>query len=168
MIIRLLQPGDCRAAEALTRSAPGAARWPLAEYERVARGQAGESGQAASASFCLVAESDRDAPAGEARAAPAGEMAGLLAASRAGDEGEIQNLVVTEARRRRGIAEALLKEAIGRLKAAGVRTVWLEVRESNVAAIRFYEKHGFRLAGRRRGYYQEPPEDALLYSRPAD
>jgi ribosomal-protein-alanine N-acetyltransferase len=43
--------------------------------------------------------------------------------------------------------------------------IFLEVRESNLPARRLYEKHGFHETGRRRGYYQNPAEDAILYVR---
>ena len=53
------------------------------------------------------------------------------------------------------------------MKAKGVTTIHLEVRESNTAAIALYEKYGFIRDGLRRGYYEEPKEDALLMSRQA-
>lgn len=56
--------------------------------------------------------------------------------------------------------EALLDEARQNGEA-----VFLEVRESNMAARRLYEKLGFAETGRRRGYYANPPEDAVLYSK---
>ncbi|MGH8246092.1 MAG: GNAT family N-acetyltransferase, partial [Gammaproteobacteria bacterium] len=58
--------------------------------------------------------------------------------------------------------ERAWNEALRRVAAAGARKVWLEVRESNHTAIAFYQRHGFAVFGRRRAYYQLPPEDALI------
>ena len=143
MIIRLLNPGEGAPAARLAGLAPGAADWPASEYERIALDRSGSA-------FCLVAEE------------PAGEMAGLLAATLAAGEAEVQNLAVVPEKRRRGLASGLLTAALERLSAAGAQSVWLEVRESNQEAIAFYERHGFRRAGRRPGYYASPPEAALI------
>jgi [ribosomal protein S18]-alanine N-acetyltransferase len=71
------------------------------------------------------------------------------------DEIEVLNIAVVPAFRRRGIAKALLD----RLPKA---EVFLEVRESNLAARRLYHAAGFHEAGLRRGYYQNPPEGAIV------
>ena len=78
------------------------------------------------------------------------------------DEGEILTLAVAPERRRRGIAARLLVEAMTIMAGRGVGRVWLEVRASNAAAQALYREHGFTPAGRRRGYYREPVEDALV------
>jgi ribosomal-protein-alanine N-acetyltransferase len=64
---------------------------------------------------------------------------------------------------RRGIADELLRELVQRAESE-VSAILLEVRESNLPARRLYEKHGFREVGRRREYYREPAEDAILYA----
>jgi len=72
-------------------------------------------------------------------------------------EREILNLAVDPAERHTGVARELLKDA---LRARGA---WfLEVRASNVAAIRLYESAGFSRTGRRPDYYYEPPEDGIV------
>ncbi len=81
------------------------------------------------------------------------------------DEGEILTLAVLPARRRRGIAAQLLRSALVAMAARGVGRVWLEVRASNTAAQALYAAHGFVPAGRRRGYYRDPVEDALVLRR---
>ena len=81
------------------------------------------------------------------------------------DEGEILTLAVAPERRRRGIAARLLTEALAIMAGRGVGRVWLEVRASNDAAQALYQEHGFAPAGRRRGYYREPVEDALVLRR---
>lgn len=75
-----------------------------------------------------------------------------------GGEAELLNLAVRPQARRRGLGRALLA-------LLGGRKVWLEVRASNESAIRFYESQGFRICGRRRNYYREPEEDAVLMVR---
>lgn len=73
-------------------------------------------------------------------------------------ESELLQVEVDEGFRRRGLARALLAEAL-----AG--TVFLEARESNVAAIALYSTLGFLVTGRRRDYYSGPREDALVMER---
>ena len=81
------------------------------------------------------------------------------------DEGDITNVSVARGRRRQGIGSLLLKELIRRAGEAGVAKIYLEVRESNQAAIALYEKLGFQRDGLRRDYYEEPRENAVLMSR---
>jgi len=81
------------------------------------------------------------------------------------DEAEILTVAVAAAARRRGVGRALLDEAMRRMAARGAKTVWLEVRPSNVAGLALYGVLGFRAAGRRREYYREPVEDALVLRR---
>jgi ribosomal-protein-alanine N-acetyltransferase len=80
------------------------------------------------------------------------------------DVTHVSNLAVLPEFRRRGIGSMLLQDALQELKHSGIETnlVTLEVRESNIAAIRLYEKFGFKIIGRRIGYYQKPPEDAII------
>ena len=78
------------------------------------------------------------------------------------DEGYISNVAVDADWRRQGVADALIEELIRRSRALLLSFLTLEVRASNEAAIALYQKHGFRPVGRRRGYYEQPREDALL------
>jgi [ribosomal protein S18]-alanine N-acetyltransferase len=77
------------------------------------------------------------------------------------DEAEILTIGVIPAARRRGVARALLEESMKRLRALGVRTVFLEVGVRNRAARALYEASGFKEVGRRRRYYANG-EDALI------
>jgi ribosomal-protein-alanine N-acetyltransferase len=81
------------------------------------------------------------------------------------DELHINNLAVLPAHRRKGAASALLSRVLREGRARGARRAALEVRESNDAARRLYERFGFRLAGVRRFYYDKPPEHALVLWR---
>ena len=78
------------------------------------------------------------------------------------DEAEILSLATLPNRRRRGVATRLLEAALADFRVRGVHAVWLEVRESNAPAQALYRAHGFVVAGRRRDYYRQPVEDALV------
>lgn len=77
-------------------------------------------------------------------------------------EGDISNVMVSEAFRRRGIAEEMMKELLEQGRKQGILSFTLEVRASNKAAIRLYEKFGFVTEGRRKNFYERPREDALI------
>ena len=77
------------------------------------------------------------------------------------DEGYINNVAVGENYRRQGVADELIA-AFVRFGAAKLAFLTLEVRASNTPAIALYAKHGFVEAGRRKNYYDDPKEDALL------
>ena len=83
------------------------------------------------------------------------------------DEGDITNVCVREADRRKGIGRKLVERLIGETAKRGASTWHLEVRQSNESAIRLYESLGFVQDGLRKGYYEEPKEDAVLMSRRA-
>jgi ribosomal-protein-alanine N-acetyltransferase len=78
------------------------------------------------------------------------------------DEADLSNLAVSPGWRGRGVGRRLLVSALARVAAAGARTVYLEVRESNVVALRLYDSRGFVVVGRRSDYYRNPVEDALI------
>jgi ribosomal-protein-alanine N-acetyltransferase len=89
-------------------------------------------------------------------------LAGYLVAIVTGPEAEILNVAIAPGRRGQGIGGTLLGAALDELGTRGVRAVYLEVRASNAAALRLYAGRGFREAGRRRGYYDHPREDAIV------
>ena len=76
--------------------------------------------------------------------------------------GHITTIAVRHDLRGRGLGEAALMNIIETGRREGVEKFTLEVRESNIEAIKMYEKHGFKLIGRRKNYYQEVGEDALV------
>ena len=78
------------------------------------------------------------------------------------DQAELGDIAVTDPWRRRGIGTRLIGCVFDRVREHGVRELFLEVRVSNENARRLYEAHGFRLVGRRPGYYARPKEDALV------
>ena len=80
------------------------------------------------------------------------------------DEGCLEKIAVDPNYRRQGVAEAILS-AFLRFGQAHLAFLTLEVRASNAPAIALYEKLGFQQVGRRKDYYREPKEDALLLTR---
>jgi [ribosomal protein S18]-alanine N-acetyltransferase len=92
-----------------------------------------------------------------------GEVMGFAVARMLPGEWEVENIAVAGAARRRGLATRLMSELMERARAADAKQVFLEVRESNHAARALYEKWAFEAAGRRKSYYQNPIEDAMIY-----
>jgi ribosomal-protein-alanine N-acetyltransferase len=82
------------------------------------------------------------------------------------DEGEIGNLAVAYDARRQGAGALLLDGAMRAARDADVQALYLEVRDSNVAARALYASRGFVEVGRRRDYYRRPREDALVLRLP--
>lgn len=82
------------------------------------------------------------------------------------DEAHISTLAVAPAYRRRGVGELLLLAMIEEADRRGAATVTLEVRVSNLAAQRLYEKYGFTVQGRRVRYYSDNGEDAYIMTTP--
>jgi ribosomal-protein-alanine N-acetyltransferase len=76
-------------------------------------------------------------------------------------EGELEHVVVKAEARRAGVGRALCDAVVGWTRELGCERVRLEVRAAN-PAVRMYEGLGFRVVGRRKGYYQGPVEDAVL------
>ncbi len=98
-----------------------------------------------------------------------GTVAGCCGMTISCNEGNIDNVVVAEEFRGRGIAGELLQELIARGGMQGVEAYTLEVRVSNSAAIHIYEKLGFVSEGIRPDFYEKPVEDAMImWRRKAD
>jgi len=131
---------DIPAILALEQQSSSAAHWTREQYNKLA-----ESG------IVLLAEE-------------AGGLRGFICAQAVAGEWEIENVVVAAEFLRHGIANELLRELIRRAQSENASAILLEVREANQPARGLYEKNGFREVGRRRGYYKDPPEDAILYS----
>jgi ribosomal-protein-alanine N-acetyltransferase len=92
------------------------------------------------------------------------EIAGYICVRSILDVTHVMDLAVTPRLRRMGIGSLLLRDALQELRRTrpDISLITLEVRESNIAAVKLYEKYGFREIGRRRGYYKKPAEDALI------
>jgi [ribosomal protein S18]-alanine N-acetyltransferase len=94
-----------------------------------------------------------------------GELVGYLVISRYVDAWHVMNVAVVPERRRQGIASALFDRLFEVTGSDGRRGYTLEVRISNEAAIKLYERLGFQSRGVRRGYYTDNREDALIMWR---
>jgi len=137
--IRSLDSRDIEAVLAIQAGCPEIAQWAMWDYDRVAHGEMAG----------WVAEEDA-------------QVKGFLVARRVLNEMEILNFAVMQSARRRGVGASLLREALAWSQTFVAEKAILEVRESNAAALRFYERHNFQVSGRRKTYYTAPIEDALL------
>lgn len=93
-----------------------------------------------------------------------GEILGYAGAWCVFGEADITNVCVRKESRRKGIAEQLLQFLIAEGVGAQIRTYFLEVRESNAAAICLYEKFGFQKIGIRKNFYEKPVENGIVMS----
>jgi ribosomal-protein-alanine acetyltransferase len=144
---------------AIQAACPEIAQWTAWDYDRAARGEM--AGWVATENSNVGAEGAA-VVAGAAATEFAGEVAGFLVARRLSSELEILNFAVESEWRRCGIGAALLEEALQWAETFQATQAILEVRPSNLAALRFYERHKFEVVGRRPRYYTAPVEDALL------
>jgi ribosomal-protein-alanine N-acetyltransferase len=142
--IRSAALNDVPAILAIEQQAAAAAHWTAEQYKKLV-----------GSGVVLVAEE---------AAEEGGGLCGFVCAKAVAGEWEIENVVVAAEFLRRGIADELLRELIQRAAGEAASAILLEVRESNLPPRRLYEKHGFREAGRRRVYYKDPVEDAILYA----
>lgn len=94
-----------------------------------------------------------------------GMMVGFVGFMKYVDEGDITRIAVLPEYRKNHIAEALMDKLFALVEACGVKTIRLEVRESNVAARGLYDKLGFITDGVRKGYYTNPIEDGIVMSK---
>ena len=89
------------------------------------------------------------------------KILGFLVAQAIDHEWELENIVVAASHRRTGFGSRLLNEFLDLIRREQAESIFLEVRESNHAARRLYEKFGFVQTARRPNYYNQPREDAL-------
>jgi [ribosomal protein S18]-alanine N-acetyltransferase len=92
-------------------------------------------------------------------------LMGFILSRIAADEAEILSIAVARSRRGKGLGRRLIDVNLRRLAGLGVRTVFLEVAESNLPARRMYQRAGFRDVGRRKGYYSDANGSAALILR---
>jgi [ribosomal protein S18]-alanine N-acetyltransferase len=145
--VRPAQSQDVPRLMEIASHSPTAARWNQEAYAKLfapdtSPGLAG-----------LVIEEDGHAM---------GFLVGRSVDAQGDNEWEIENVAVSGPARRRGLGSRLLGEFLRLVRERGGREIFLEVRESNRAARTLYEKWAFVEAGRRKAYYQNPQEDALI------
>ncbi len=120
--------------------------WTASDYVRLAQGSEG---------LLIIAELGEVMP---------WQVVGFAALRQAYDQAELLSLAVAPGYRRLGIGRALLREVLFRLESLSVRTLYLEVRPSNQAALGLYRSEGFMLNSIRHDYYGHPREDAYVLS----
>jgi ribosomal-protein-alanine N-acetyltransferase len=94
-----------------------------------------------------------------------GEIAGYAVFWAVMDQGELGNVAVDESHRGKGIGTRLIEAVLERATERGVHEIFLEVRKSNTGAQELYKTFGFFEVGRRKNYYLEPLEDALVMKK---
>ena len=94
-----------------------------------------------------------------------GEVTGFAGFWKSYETADLCNIVVMEKYRKQHIGYKLLAEGIRLCKERGIERIMLEVRQSNTSAICLYQKMDFKEIGKRRGYYKEPVEDAIIMER---
>lgn len=134
-----LRVEDIPAVRAMVAASPGAAQWSLEAYARLLE----------ESSLALVLSEES-------------RTIGFIALRVIAGEAEILNLAVLPESRRRGCGSRLLAAAELHARSSGALSLFLEVRESNSPAIRFYENQGFVRTGLRPNYYRDPAEAAVL------
>jgi ribosomal-protein-alanine acetyltransferase len=145
----------------LDRQSPTAAHWTEHQYECAFQSAGGSAERIA-----LVAEMVLDIALLESSQMEQDiALAGFLVAQHIAPEWELENIVVAPELRSQGMGSRLLNELLSLARETNSQSVFLEVRESNIAARKLYEKAGFEPIGRRKSYYSDPVEDALLYRR---
>jgi [ribosomal protein S18]-alanine N-acetyltransferase len=141
--IRPIESQDIEAILTIQSMCPEIAQWMKSDYARVARGEM--------AGWVSLRDEGID---------------GFLVARTVASDIEILNLAVRQQARRLGIGTSLLREAFEWGRELQAENAFLEMRVSNDAAKLFYERHDFRVAGRRPRYYSSPEEDALVLVAP--
>ncbi len=142
MRIRRAQPSDVAGILAIEQSALLAAHWSREKYEEIF------------------------AQTGLRRVLVLGlknSIQAFIVVRTLGEEWEIENIAVENASMRRGLGSQLLSALLSQARSESVSTIWLEVRESNHAARRLYEKFLFQEQSRRAHYYHNPDDNAIIY-----
>ncbi len=154
--IRPATSNDVATMVTLERECPTAAHWTEKQYQNLFATTA-----ARLESLVLIAEETTVAPTSSESSA----VLGFLVGRRVHSEWELENIVVAPSARRKCLGKRLVEALLDRAERTHSESVFLEVRESNTAARLLYEKAGFQLTGRRKSYYVNPSEDAVVYSR---
>ena len=143
--VRLASPPDIDAILVLEQACAEAPHWSRSVWLAALTAQPEEPTQRA----CLVIEEYAT-------------LLGFAVVSCTGDLAELETVAVAAPARRRGVGRELCQGVMAWSRSAGARQLELEVRASNSAALSLYRGLGFVEQGRRRHYYRDPAEDAVL------
>jgi ribosomal-protein-alanine N-acetyltransferase len=141
--IRPMAAADAEAVIAIAESLATAPHWPRSAYE------AALDPDAIPQRIALVAE-------------VSGAVEGFAIASLIPPQAELETIAVSRPFQRRRAGSALLSVLLHELESCGIKEITLEVRASNFAAQAFYGAHSFLGSSRRKGYYSETGEDAVV------
>lgn len=144
LVLRPATAEDLPQIQALERRAPSAAHWAPQEYEGLFSPQSRRT-------VFVVTDNGR-------------QVRGFIVANRIDTEWEIENVVVGEESRGKGVGRLLVQSLVDLSKQSGAEQIHLEVRSTNYIARRLYENCGFAISGKRPGYYRDPVDDAITYS----
>jgi len=145
--VRRMTAHDIKAVLALEQQIPEAPHWTLSDYER-----------------CVTNSSESLQRTGFVAEAK-GNLLGFCIGKLVAGIGELESIAVISKAEGQGIGRALLQALAAWAQAGGAARLELEVRATNVRAIRFYERSGFRRESLRAAYYQAPEEDAVLMGK---
>jgi ribosomal-protein-alanine N-acetyltransferase len=166
MKIRLADESDLARLMAMSEAADSAAHWTRQQWLDIFRTQS-------PARLAWIAEQGAEQTTdqitgqiAEGRMAESGVRGvGFLVGREGGPEWELENIAVLQEFRHRGVGRELLSALLRHAHSRGAERILLEVRASNESAIRFYKLSGFEQFARRRDYYRDPEEDALILMR---
>jgi ribosomal-protein-alanine N-acetyltransferase len=154
MKVRAAGAADVAAVILLERETAEAPHWSEAEYWSVVELAAGGDLAAGGVRRCIFVAEVGERVVGFAVGKAVGSGGDVV--------GELESVAVSGSVRRRGLGRALCDAVVVWCQKQGAIEVELEVRAGSAGAIALYEGLGFRGVGRRRGYYREPVDDALL------
>jgi [ribosomal protein S18]-alanine N-acetyltransferase len=157
VIVRAAKPADLQSLIDLERAAPTTAHWTERQYTQLF-----ETAENIPERLVLVV-APSDQIADQINTEP--QILGFLVARHVASEWELENIVIASHAQRKGLGSQLLQALLDHAKRAKADSIFLEVRESNAPARALYETTGFQQTGRRRSYYSNPSEDAILYRR---
>lgn len=140
----------------LARASSSAAHWSLQQYRNLFSPVDGAH------RLALVAEGTAEIASNATSPSRIGVL-GFLIARNVLPQWELENIVIQPESRKTGIGRKLLGALIEAARVGKGKSLILEVRDSNFAARAFYEQAGFERDGRRKSYYANPSEDAILY-----
>jgi [ribosomal protein S18]-alanine N-acetyltransferase len=141
----------------LDRTCSMAAHWTEKQYQQALCLQSDDPHRLA-----MVADEVHLAPS-DANLKATSQIFGFLVARYLAPEWELENIIVAPTARRIGLGMRLIQVLLAKARETNSEAVFLEARESNAAARSLYETAGFELTGRRKAYYTNPSEGAVLY-----
>jgi [ribosomal protein S18]-alanine N-acetyltransferase len=144
LLVRPANSLDLPAIKALEQLSATAAHWSPGQYEHLVS-------ESSPRTVLVIEDNSKHS------------VQGFLAARNVTNEWEIENIVVSNHRQRQGLGTRLLREFLSYAKRKGAEAIFLEVRESNLAARALYRSLNFAPMGSRKRYYRNPEEDAIVY-----